>query len=91
LGAGGATDGFAATGSAGVAGTGGLAAIGSAGAAGVAGVSGLEGIEGFSAVPSGGFAAGPFSEGSLTIGSIGCRRTVRTTKRAPQSARSPPF
>jgi hypothetical protein len=51
----------------------------------------LEGIEGFSAVPSGGFAAGPFSEGSLTIGSIGCRRTVRTTKRAPQSARSPPF
>jgi hypothetical protein len=51
----------------------------------------LEGIEGFSAVPSGGFAAGPFSEGSLTIGSIGCPGPVRTTNRAPQSARSPPF
>jgi hypothetical protein len=51
----------------------------------------LEEIEGFSAVPSGGFAAGPFSEGSLTIGSIGCSGLVRITNRAPQSARSPPF
>src|SRR5271156_4553354 len=76
--AGGATGGFAATGSAGVARTGGVAAIGSAGAAGTAGASGLEGIEGFSAVPSGGFAAGPFSEGSLTIGLIGCPRSVGT-------------
>jgi len=89
--AGGATDGFAATGSAGVAGTGGLVGTGSAGAAGTAGASGLEGIEDFSAVPSGGFAAGPFSEGSLTIGSIGCPRPARATTRVPQSARSPPF
>jgi hypothetical protein len=42
-------------------------------------------------VPSGGFAAGPFSEGSLTIGSIGCPRPVRSKFRAPKSARSPPF
>src|SRR5580692_614393 len=83
---GGAAGGFAETGPAGVAGTGGFAAIGSAGAAGTAGVSGLEGIEDFSAVPSGGFAAGPFSEGSLTIGSIGCPRPVRATSRVPQSA-----
>src|SRR3984885_12933113 len=101
--AGGETDGFAvggvrgdfgATGSAGAAAggaTGGFPATGSTGAAGTAGVSGLEGIEGFSAVPSGGFAAGPFSEGSLTIGSIGCPRPVRATSRVPPSAPRPPF
>src|ERR1700683_2999068 len=77
LAAGGAAVDFAASGSAGVAGTGGLAAMGSAGAAGTAGFSGLEGIEDFSAVPSGGFAAGPFFEGALTIGSIGCPRPPR--------------
>src|ERR1700683_3851510 len=84
--AGGETDGFAVGGV-----RGDFAATGSTGAAGTAGVSSSEGIEGFSAVPSGGFAAGPFSEGSLTIGSIGCRRSGRTTKRAPPAARRPAF
>lgn len=79
--AGGAIGGLAAVGAAGVAETGGLVAAGSAGASGTADASGLEGIEDFSAVPSGGFAAGPFSEGSLTIGSIGCPRPLRATSR----------
>jgi hypothetical protein len=42
-------------------------------------------------VPSGGFAAGSFSEGSLTIGSIGCDYRANAKVYSQRPVCSPPF